>query len=54
MTETFEKACPEYIAMGMTYEQFWYGESSMVIPYRKAFQIRQEEQKHAQALLSLL
>lgn len=32
--------------MGMTYEQFWYGESSMVIPYRKAFQIRQEEQNY--------
>ena len=43
MGEVFEEACPQYLAMGMSYEQFWDGESDMVISYRKAYELRQQE-----------
>lgn len=39
----FEEACPQYLAMGMSYEQFWDGEADMVISYRKAYELRQQE-----------
>lgn len=38
----FEKVAPQYIAIGMTYEQFWYGECTMVEAYREADKIKQE------------
>lgn len=41
--ELFDKTFPEYLAMGMTYEQFWKQDCSLVIAYRKAYRIRQEE-----------
>ena len=34
---------PEYLAMGMTYDQFWKEDCMLVIPYREAYRIRQEE-----------
>ena len=39
-TEFFELACPVYMAMGMTYEQFWEGEPSMTKAFREADAIR--------------
>lgn len=39
-TETFETIFPYYLAIGMTYEQFWYGSPEMVVPYRRADEIR--------------
>lgn len=41
-TERFEEICPSYMAIGMTYEQFWYGDASMVVAYRKADRLRTE------------
>ena len=41
--ELFDRAFPEYLAMGMTYEQFWKQDCSLVIAYRKAYKLRQEE-----------
>ena len=43
IAETFEEAFPHYLAMGMTEEQFWDRDSTLAIPYRKAYRIRQEE-----------
>ena len=43
MAETFDEAFPQYLAMGMTYEQYWDMDCALVIPYRKAFRLRQEE-----------
>lgn len=43
MGEVFEEACPQYLAMGMSYEQFWDGEADMVISYRKAYELKQQE-----------
>lgn len=39
-TETFEEIFPYYLAIGMSYEQFWYGSPELVIPYRRADEIR--------------
>lgn len=41
-TEQFEEICPTYIAMGMTYEQFWNGDNEIAKMYRKAYQTKQE------------
>ena len=46
MSEVFDEAFPNYLAMGMTYEQFWEMDSTLVIPYRKAYQIQQEQANH--------
>ena len=43
MAEIFDEAFPQYLAMGMSYEQFWEQDCALVIPYRKAYQLRQEE-----------
>ena len=42
-SQIFHKVFPEYLAMGMTFEQFWQQDCSMVVAYRKAYRIRQEE-----------
>ena len=39
-TEFFELACPIYMAMGMSYEQFWDGDVRLVKAYREADAIR--------------
>ena len=36
LMSVFEDACPHYMAMGMTYEQFWDGDTSAHKAYRKA------------------
>ena len=43
-TEIFEEHFPYYLAIGMTYEQFWEQNSSLVIFYRKANQIKIQQQ----------
>ena len=40
----FEEAFPYYLALGMTYDQFWEQDSDLVKYYRKAQEIRFEEQ----------
>ena len=39
-TEAFDKCCPYYIAIGMTYEQYWDGSPCMVITFRRAHELR--------------
>lgn len=36
----FDELCPTYIAYGMTYEQFWYGDPWMTIPYARAYLLK--------------
>lgn len=43
----FEQAFPFYLFIGMTYEQYWEGDSWLVKYYRKAYEMRQEEQNRA-------
>lgn len=45
LTELFERMCPYYMAMGMTYEQFWREDVTMPIMFRRAYRIKQEEMK---------
>ena len=42
-TEKFYEVFPYYLAIGMTYEQFWKGDPTLVIYYRKADEIRNEK-----------
>ena len=44
LLEVFERACPDYMAMGMTYEQFWNGDTSAHGMYLKAKKKRISEQ----------
>lgn len=47
LTEIFREAFPYYLAMGMTYDEFWNGELSLVRDYRKARDIRLHEEESA-------
>ena len=38
--ELFERACPAYLNMGMTYEQYWDGDVSAHTAYREAEKLR--------------
>ena len=44
LSKTFEELCPYFISMGMTYEQFWYGEIDMTRAYMKAFEIKDKRE----------
>lgn len=39
----FDNVFPEYLAMGMTYDQFWNQDAALVKAYRKAENIKREE-----------
>ena len=43
ISELYDKVFPEYLAMGMTYRQFWHEDCRLVIAYRKAYKLRQDE-----------
>lgn len=34
-SELFERECPRYMSMGMTYKEFWEGDNDLPIFYRK-------------------
>lgn len=38
--EIFEQLCPYYMSIGMSYDEFWNGDVSMVKAYRKANELR--------------
>jgi hypothetical protein len=42
MTDIFEDAFPRYIALGMTYDQYWHGDTWLTLQYEKAHKIRTE------------
>lgn len=39
-SDVFRKALPYYLSLGMTQEEFWDGESDLVIYYRKAEELK--------------
>lgn len=46
--QKFDELFPYYLAIGMTYEQYWEQDCTLVIPYRKAVEIRQDlDNQHA-------
>ena len=42
-TEVFEECFPFYLAIGMSYAEYWEGDPELVQYYRKAYHIKQEE-----------
>lgn len=42
-SEIFEKHFSFYLAIGMSAEDYWNGDPALVLHYRKAYKIRQEE-----------
>jgi len=44
-TDIFNRVCPQYLAMGMTYEQFWYDDPSIVKFYREAEELKRRHQE---------
>lgn len=45
-TELFERDFPYYLSIGMTYEQYWYGDVWLVKAYREADVQRQKRQNN--------
>lgn len=43
-TRKFEELCPLYMSLGMTYEQYWDGDASMTVMFRKAHDLKQEQE----------
>lgn len=41
-TEIFEKALPEYMFMGMSPDEFWNGDCTLVRSYREKFEMQRE------------
>jgi hypothetical protein len=41
--ETFDKTFPTYLAMGMTYDEFYNKDHTLTIAYRKAFELQREQ-----------
>ena len=42
-SEIFDECCPFYLAIGMTYKEYWEGDASLARYYRRAYRIKQEE-----------
>ena len=42
-TEIFEECFPFYLAIGMSYAEYWEGDPKLTQYYSKAYQIKQEE-----------
>ena len=46
LAEIFTQAFPYYLAMGMTYDEFWHGAPSLVRAYRKAQDMKRHEKNY--------
>jgi len=46
MTEIFKKAFPQYLSIGMTYDQFWHGEPELVKYFRDAQKMRESRENY--------
>lgn len=44
--ELCEKLCPDYMAMGMTWDEYWHGDSEMPIYFRRANEMRERQQNY--------
>ena len=44
--EIFRKQCPEYMAIGMSYEEFWEKDVEMVKAYREAERIKRKNKDY--------
>ena len=46
MTELFNLAFPEYLAIGMSSYEYWHGESWLVVAYRKAHELQRRQRNY--------
>lgn len=46
LAEIFKQVFPYYLAMGMTYDEFWHGAPSLVRDYRKANDIKRHKKNY--------
>ena len=53
VSEIFDTCCAFYMSIGMTYEEYWNGDSSLPIYYRKAYKLKQESANHEAWLYGL-
>ena len=44
LSKEFKRICPQFISIGMTYEQFWYEDPTIATSYLKAFKIKQKRE----------
>jgi hypothetical protein len=47
LTEVFLRVFPQYLAMGMSYDEFWRGPASLVKAYREAEELRRQQEEWA-------
>lgn len=52
--EWFHEVFPYYLSIGMTYEQFWEMDSSLVIAYRKAAEVKAKRETQERNFFSWL
>lgn len=52
-TQIFEESLPYYLAIGMTYDLYWYGEPKLVKAYREAEEIRVDRMNYEKWLQGL-
>lgn len=45
-SEIFDESFPFYLAIGMSYGEYWQGDSTLVRYYRKAYQIKEEQENN--------
>ena len=38
----FERLCPEYMALGMTYQDFWYGDPEIAKMVRRSYRLQRD------------
>lgn len=51
--EVFEEYCPYFMSLGMSYEQYWYGDNQLPRYYAKAEELRKDRidaEMHTQAM----
>jgi len=46
VADLLDKLCPDYMAMGMTYDEYWNGDAELPRFYREAHRLRRIQENH--------
>ena len=44
LTRLFEQLCPIYMLYGMTYDEYWHGDSYRALFYRRSYKLKMEQE----------
>lgn len=44
--EIIDRLCPDYLAMGMTWDEYWNGDPEMVVAFRKAHELKRKQKNY--------